>query len=112
MGREKQYRPTKLAEKLLHIRNCLDGGLSQDVMVRRLGMPEVLNRNYISCFERGTRVPPLNVLLAYARTISTTGHGEFLEALIDDGMSLPDKLPADPKSIILQHQKLSRSKKN
>ena len=113
MGREKQYRPTRLAEKLLHIRNCLDGGLSQDDMVRRLGMPEELNRNYISCFERGTRVPPLNVLLAYARAISTTGRGEFLEALIDDGMGLPDKIPADPKNIPVQHLKSSwRSKKS
>ena len=112
VGREKQYRPTRLAEKLLHIRNCLDGGLSQDDMVRRLGMPEELNRNYISCFERGTRVPPLNVLLAYARTISTTGRGEFLEALIDDGMGLPAKLPADPKSTSVLHQKSARGKKS
>ncbi|HEV7902583.1 MAG TPA: hypothetical protein VGO96_01985 [Pyrinomonadaceae bacterium] len=97
MGRAKQYRPTKLARKLLHIRNTLDGGLSQDDIVWRLGMTGDLNRNYISCFERGTRVPPLNVLLAYARIISITGRGEFLEALIDDDMELPDKLPAAPK---------------
>jgi len=75
-------------------------------------MPEELNRNYISCFERGTRVPPLNVLLAYARTISTTGRGEFLEALIDDGMGLPAKLPADPKSTSVLHQKSARGKKS
>ena len=112
MGREKQYRPTRLAEKLLHIRNCLDGGLSQDDMVRRLGMPEELNRNYISCFERGTRVPPLNVILAYARMISTTGRGEFLEALIDDEMSLPDKIPAEPQSITAKNKKSSCSKKS
>lgn len=112
MGREKQYRPAKLAEKLLHIRNRLDGGLSQDDIVRRLGMPEELNRNYISCFERGTRVPPLNVLLAYARIISSTGSGEFLEALIDDEMGLPDKLPADPMSVSRKHKKQSRGKKS
>jgi transcriptional regulator with XRE-family HTH domain len=110
VGRGKQYRPTKLAEKLLHIRNCLDGGLSQDDIVRRLGIPEEINRNYISCFERGTRVPPLNVLLAYARIISTTGRGEFLEALIDDKMSLPNKLPANPKSITARHKKSFRGK--
>jgi len=112
VGREKQYRPRRLAEKLLHIRNCLDGGLSQDGMVRRLGIPEELNRNYISCFERGTRVPPLNVLLAYARIISTSGRGEFLEALIDDEMMLPAKLPADPKSLPVKYQKSSRGKKS
>lgn len=112
VGREKQYRPARLAQKLLHIRNFLDGGLSQDDIVRRLGMPEDLNRNYISCFERGTRVPPLNVLLAYARIISTTGRGEFLEVLIDDEMSLPDKLPADPTSMTSQYKKSSRTKKS
>lgn len=94
MGRRKQYRPMRLAEKLLHIRNTLDGGLSQDDMVRRLGLEDELNRNYISCFERGTRIPPLNALLAYARVISTTGTGEFLEALIDDDLELPEQLPA------------------
>lgn len=111
MGRERQYRPARLAEKLLHIRNYLNGGLSQDDMVRRLGMTEELNRNYISCFERGTRVPPLNVLLAYARIISTTGRGEFLEALIDDEMKLPERLPADPESITTKRQTKNRGEK-
>lgn len=111
VGRRKQYRPAKLAEKLLHIRSQLDGGLSQDEMVRRLDLAEELNRNYISCFERGTRVPPLNVILAYARLISTTGRGEFLEALIDDEMSLPDRLPADLHSITAKNKKSSRRKK-
>jgi transcriptional regulator with XRE-family HTH domain len=112
MGRGKQYRPEKLAEKLLQIRNSLDGGLSQDDMVRHLGMEDELNRNYISCFERGTRVPPLNALLAYARTISITGGGEFLEALIDDELELPEKLPASPKSEGIGRKKPSRSKKS
>ena len=97
MGRAKQYHPARLAEKLLYIRNNLGGGLSQDDMVSRLGMSDQLNRNYISCFERGTRVPPLNVLLAYARLISTIGGGEFLEVLIDDELDLPKKLPTDPR---------------
>ena len=110
MGRGKQYRPARMAEKLLHIRTSLDGGLSQDDMVRRLGMMEEINRNYISCFERGTRVPPLNTLLVYARIISTTGGGEFLEALIDDEMELPDKLPADPTNIVVKRKKSSRRK--
>lgn len=106
MGRSKQYRPARMAEKLVHIRNTLDGGLSQDDMVRRLGMLEGLNRNYISCFERGTRVPPLNILLAYSRIISTTGGGEFLEALIDDDLDLPEKLPADPQKELLKRKQL------
>jgi transcriptional regulator with XRE-family HTH domain len=112
MGRARQYRPKKLADKLLHIRNTLDGGLSQDDMVSRLGMLEELNRNYISCFERGTRVPPLNALLAYARLISTTGGGEFLEALIDDEMDLPERLPADPRIEKPRRKSSSRSKQS
>jgi len=111
MGRGKQYRPVKLAEKLLYIRQVLDGGLSQDDMVWRLGMSEELNRNYISCFERGTRVPPLNVLLAYARAISTTATGEFLEALIDDELNLPDKLPADPRKEKIRRNVTSTKKR-
>lgn len=110
MGRARQYHPAKLAEKLLHIRNNLDGGLSQDDMVSRLGMPDQLNRNYISCFERGTRVPPLNVLLAYARLISITGGGEFLEALIDDEMGLPQRLPADPRVALIRRKSTARGK--
>lgn len=96
MGRARQYRPSRLAKKLLRIRNELEGGLSQDDMVRRLDVSGELNRNYISCFERGTRIPPLNILLAYARIISSTGGGEYLEALIDDELDLPERLPADP----------------
>jgi len=96
MGRAKQYRPSRLAHKLLRIRNEFEGGISQEDMVRRLGASEEINRNYVSCFERGTRIPPLNILLAYARIISTTGGGEYLEALIDDELDLPQRLPADP----------------
>jgi transcriptional regulator with XRE-family HTH domain len=110
MGKAKQYRPERLAEKLLYIRNNLDGGLSQDDMVSRLGMPDELNRNYISCFERSTRVPPLNVLLAYSRLISVTGGGEFLEALIDDEMDLPERLPADPRIEKVRRKAPSRGK--
>jgi transcriptional regulator with XRE-family HTH domain len=110
MGKAKQYRPERLAEKLLYIRNSLNSGLSQDDMVSRLGMPDELNRNYISCFERSTRVPPLNVLLAYSRLISITGGGEFLEALIDDEMDLPEILPADPRIDKVRRRAPSRGK--
>ena len=95
MGRAARQRPRRLSEKLAHVRSAL--GLSQNEMVRRLGLEGQLLREDVSRFERGVGgEPPLNILLRYARSISTTGHGEFLEALIDDGMDLPDKLPADP----------------
>lgn len=97
MGKAARQRPKRLAEKLLAIRMALC--LSQNEMVNRLGLSGKLLREEISRFERGVGgEPPLDVLLRYARAISVTGRGEFLETLIDDEMDLPTKLPAKPKS--------------
>jgi hypothetical protein len=96
--RSKRRRPERLAEKLLAIRRHLD--LSQGGIIRHLGLEGELERDYISKFERGILEPTLEVLLAYARAVSTTGRGEFLEALIDDRMDLPEKLPAVPNTAI------------
>lgn len=71
--------------------------MSQGGLVRHLGLEEQLERDYISKFERGVLEPTLDVLLAYARAISTTGRGEFLEAIIDDELNLPRRIPADPR---------------
>jgi len=86
-------RPRRLPEKLLEIRMKL--GLSQGEMSRRLG-GEDTDRAYISKYERGVLEPSLVILLEYARAISTTGKGEFLEVLIDDSLELPQRIPADP----------------
>jgi transcriptional regulator with XRE-family HTH domain len=93
MGRAPRPKPARLAEKLMHIRQSLD--LSQDDMLARLGLvnTEGLFRSSISGYERGTREPPLPVLLSYARAANVS-----VEALIDDELDLPDKLPASPKS--------------
>src|SRR5947209_9120335 len=99
----KRKKPEKLAEKLLKIREHL--GLSQGGLIRHLGLEDELERDYISKFERGILEPTLNVLLAYARAISTTGHGEFLEAIIDDEMELPEKMPADPGKGVFRRAK-------
>lgn len=90
----KRKKPARLAEKLLTIRQRLN--LSQDGIIRRLGLQLEIERDYVSKYERGILEPTLNVLLAYARAISTTGQGEFLETLIDDTQDLPVNLPADP----------------
>jgi transcriptional regulator with XRE-family HTH domain len=92
--KRKRKRPARLAKKLLTIRQRLN--LSQDGMIRRLGLEQEIERDYVSKYERGILEPTLKVLLAYARAISSTGHGEFLETLIDDKQNLPVKLPADP----------------
>jgi transcriptional regulator with XRE-family HTH domain len=89
--RRQRRRPTRLPEKLLGIREKL--GLSQGGMSRLLGGEET--REYVSKYERGLLEPPLDLLLAYARLISKTGGGEFLEVLIDDSLDLPDCVPAD-----------------
>jgi transcriptional regulator with XRE-family HTH domain len=83
-------RTARLAEKLLHIRDAL--GLSQNEMIQHLGLEDVLYRSNISGFEVGEREPPLPVLLEYARAA-----GVSVDALIDDEMNLPNKLPARVK---------------
>ncbi|HEX8495361.1 MAG TPA: helix-turn-helix transcriptional regulator [Pyrinomonadaceae bacterium] len=85
-------KPARLAEKLAEIRSNL--GLSQNEMIRRMGLSGQLTQNRISAYELGEREPPLYVLLAYARAC---GGGEFLEHLIDDEIELPEKIPANPK---------------
>jgi transcriptional regulator with XRE-family HTH domain len=86
-------RPRRLPEKLREIRMRL--GLSQGGMSRRLG-GEDADRAYISKYERGILEPSLMILLEYARIISATGGGEYLEVLIDDALDLPEHLPTSP----------------
>jgi transcriptional regulator with XRE-family HTH domain len=91
----KRRKPARLAAKLFHIRIQL--GLSQGELIRHLGFQDKIERDYISKYERGILEPTLDVLLAYARACSTTGSGEYLEAIVDDKMDLPDKLPSPAK---------------
>ena len=90
MGGAARERPARLAEKLLQIRNAL--GLSQGEMLNRIGMGESGYRHYVSHFETGRREPSLLVLLQYARVANV-----YVEALIDDELDLPDKLPTAKK---------------
>ena len=105
--------PARLAEKLLLIRTRL--GLSQNQMIRRLGFEGELIQSHISAYEQENeklrRVPPPGILLAYARVISTTGGGEFLEAILDDEMELPNALPANPSEVNLRKLRSRTSKR-
>ena len=83
-------RPARLAEKLLQIRTDL--GLSQGEMLNRVGLGESGYRHYISHFETGKREPPLRILLEYARIANV-----YVEALIDDELDLPARLPGAKK---------------
>jgi|SRR5947209_6585213 len=91
MGRASRSKPAHLAEKLRRIRNSL--GLSQNEMLRHLGLDEELFQGSISGYELGTREPPLAVLLQYARAANL-----YVEALIDDELDLPEELPTKIKS--------------
>jgi transcriptional regulator with XRE-family HTH domain len=82
MGRGTREKPTKLGKKLAKIRAHL--GLSQDGLVRTLGLTSKLTRNEISKYERGVREPSLQVLLKYARAAKVN-----VEVLIDDELQLP-----------------------
>jgi transcriptional regulator with XRE-family HTH domain len=85
MGRYHRRKPVHLAKKLLHIRQKL--GLSQNEMIRRLGLEDEITQSRISGYELGTREPSLLTLLKYARVaeIST-------DVLIDDDIDLPEKI--------------------
>jgi transcriptional regulator with XRE-family HTH domain len=83
MGTNPRQKPKRLAEKLLQIRLGL--GLSQNEMIRRLGVE--LTQNRISDYELGNREPSLLILLEYARAA-----GVSTDVLIDDKLDLPKRL--------------------
>jgi transcriptional regulator with XRE-family HTH domain len=86
MPRGVRRRPRLLATKLREIRDGL--GLSQDVIIERLGLANFIDRGKISDFERGVREPYLLTLKAYADAA-----GVSLDDLADDKVTLPAKLP-------------------
>jgi transcriptional regulator with XRE-family HTH domain len=87
MGR----RPARLGEKLRAVRQAL--GLSQNGILRRLGMDDELTQAEWSAYERGVRIPSLPVLL---RTADLAG--VWMDVLVNDDLDLPKRIPAHPKS--------------
>ena len=94
----------RLAEKLLQIRLAL--GLSQTEIFKRLGVEDLIVYNRISDYELGKREPPLVILLRYARIANVS-----VEALIDDELDLPDKLPSPMKSEGIRRKSPARRKR-
>ena len=86
MGTNPRVRPQRLAEKLRYIRASL--GLTQDELLRKLGIEELTTQSKISEFESGKREPSLIIILQYARAA-----GVYVDVLIDDKLDLPAKLP-------------------
>ena len=85
MGRAKRLRPKYLPSKLLKIRTAL--GLTQNELIRAMGLLEVIYQGSVSEYESGIREPPLPVLLKYARLAKVS-----TDLLIDDALELPAKL--------------------
>ena len=82
MGHRGYAPPKHLAAKLLAIRKSL--GLSQPQMAKLLvGDPYRMFYSRLSEFEKGRRVPSLQILLAYARAANIP-----LENIVDDEMNL------------------------
>jgi transcriptional regulator with XRE-family HTH domain len=91
MGAQTRRTPKRLPEKLREIRMKL--GLSQNEMIRRLGLEEELTREQVSSFELGRRQPNLMTLWAYANAANL-----YVDALILDSKDLPESLPCPVKS--------------
>lgn len=103
MGRAPSYKPARLGEKIVQIRRGM--GLSQNGLLRQLGLTEVLFQGDISAYELGHRVPDLRTLLLLANLA-----GVFVDVLIDDTLDLPNKLPASPKSEGIKRKRTTRTK--
>ncbi len=87
MGKGKRQRPKLLGEKMRQIRKGL--GLSQNEMLRLLGLDQEFTRAEVSAYERGVREPPSSVLLRYSAVARV-----WVNVLIDDDLNLPSSLPA------------------
>jgi transcriptional regulator with XRE-family HTH domain len=103
MGRAKRPQPKRIAEKLSEVRRKLN--LSQNGMIRLMGLTDDLTQAEISAFERGIRVPPLPVLLEYARVANV-----YLEVLVDDKLDLPLRLPSITKHEGNKHSPASKNR--
>ena len=105
MGTKARPKPERLGEKLRQIRLALD--LTQMEMPERLEAEGVIRHARISDYELGLREPSLMILLSYARLA-----GVHMEALVDDELDLPDKLPSNTKYETIKRQYAPRRKSN
>lgn len=101
MGKE---RPKRLGEKLAAIRKALD--LSQNEMIRRLGLTDKLTREEVSAYERGVREPSLPTLARYASIA-----GVWMDVLVDDELDLPQKIPTATRSPGIRRRQAATKKR-
>lgn len=104
MGRGARQKPARLSNKLVEIRGKL--GLSQNGLIRRMGLADELTQAEVSAFERGIRLPPLSVLLCYADVANV-----YVDALIDDRRDLPAELPSSVRHEGVKHAPSGRRRR-
>ena len=92
MGHHRPKTP-RLGEKLRQIRKTIDGGLTQNELVERLGLDKEFDQERISKYERGVLEPPLHVLVAYCDLAQIP-----LDVLARPEHDLPARLPAKTKA--------------
>lgn len=101
MGSLPRRIPKRLPRKLREIRLKL--GLSQNGMIKCMGLEQELSREEVSSFELGRRQPNLITLWAYANAANL-----YVDALILDSVDLPEALPSPIKSEGIHHPAKSK----
>jgi transcriptional regulator with XRE-family HTH domain len=106
MGRANRIKPARLAAKLHAIRKSFN--LTMKQMIVKLDCEHIpLYPASIAEYEKGKREPPLPVLLAYARAANV-----YIDALVDDEVGLPEKLPAGEKNAGVKRKPQSKRSKS
>jgi transcriptional regulator with XRE-family HTH domain len=92
MGRasRKRYMPARLGEKFLQIRTALN--LTQESMLERLQLLPEITQSNISAYERGTKEPPIFVIIRYAEIANV-----WIDVLVKDSLDLPNRIPSARK---------------
>ena len=92
MGRasRKRYMPARLGEKFLQIRAALN--LTQESMLERLQLLPEITQSNISAYERGTKEPPIFVIIRYAEVANV-----WIDVLVKDALDLPNRIPSARK---------------
>jgi transcriptional regulator with XRE-family HTH domain len=92
MGRasRRRYMPSRLGEKFWQIRTALR--LTQETMLERLKLPSEITQSNISAYERGTKEPPIFVIMRYAEVANV-----WIDVLVNDSLELPDIIPSRRK---------------
>jgi transcriptional regulator with XRE-family HTH domain len=112
MGRALRWRPEHLAEKLRFIREALE--LSQNELIGEMGLTGRIYQQHIHAYESGRLIPPLPVLLEYARLaggrVEGANTGRYLEILIDDDLELPKRLPNSEPPVRPKRHKIRPTK--